>query len=379
MKMAILLVVAAMTGSVNAQEKSCCADKHKVETNGFWSNWFISAGGGAQVYFGSYDSKTVLSKRLAPSLDVSVGKWFTPGIGLRVQYSGLQAKGVGLGTYTYGDKTGDGLYRQKWNMGYLHGDILLNASNMLFGYNESRVYNLIPFVGFGGMRIWDSPKKCELAATVGIINRFRLSSALDLNLEAKGSMVNGNFDGEPGNCKEGLVAVTVGLTYKFSPASWNKPCAKTTGISQDDMDRVREQLNGMLAENKQLKDELVAERNRKPQTVVEKELVNAQRMIQFSFGKSSLSKAARVNLKLLAEGIKKMPADKVFTVTGYADNKTGSKKVNEKLSKARAEAVRKALVEEFGVRPEQIRVDYKGGVDNMFYNDARLSRVVIAE
>ena len=28
-------------------------DKYKVETNRFWSNWFISAGAGGQVYLSS--------------------------------------------------------------------------------------------------------------------------------------------------------------------------------------------------------------------------------------------------------------------------------------------------------------------------------------
>ena len=27
-------------------------DKYKVETNRFWSNWFVSVGGGALMYFG---------------------------------------------------------------------------------------------------------------------------------------------------------------------------------------------------------------------------------------------------------------------------------------------------------------------------------------
>ena len=31
---------------------------------------------------------------IAPALDIAVGKWFTPGIGLRVAYNGLQAKGA---------------------------------------------------------------------------------------------------------------------------------------------------------------------------------------------------------------------------------------------------------------------------------------------
>lgn len=102
-------------------------------------------------------------------------------------------------------------------------------------------------------------------------------------------------------------------------------------------------------------------------------------MIQFSIGQSKLDRASKVNLGYLAKAIKQAPSNKVFTITGYADNKTGSKAINEKLSKARAEAVRDALVNEFGVNASQLKIDYKGGVDNMFYNDASLSRVVIAE
>jgi hypothetical protein len=34
-------------------------------------------------------------------------------------------------------------------------------------------------------------------------------------------------------------------------------------------------------------------------------------------------------------------------------------------------------VKEFGVKPEKLATDFKGGVDNMFYDDAVLSRSVI--
>ena len=43
----------------------------------------------------------------------------------------------------------------------------------------------------------------------------------------------------------------------------------------------------------------------------------------------------------------------------------------------RAEAVYDCLVNEYGVSESQLKIDYKGGVDNMFYDDPRLSRAVI--
>ena len=104
---------------------------------------------------------------------------------------------------------------------------------------------------------------------------------------------------------------------------------------------------------------------------------SASSLIVFQIGESSLSNQARVNLGMLAEVIKQGDASTVYTITGYADAGTGSKKTNERLSKERAEAVRDCLVKEFGVDKSQLKVDYKGGVENMFYDDPRMSRAVI--
>lgn len=381
---AICLVAALMAaGTMNAQSQTE-TKTYRVETNRFWNNWFISAGGGAQVYIGDGDSQGSFGKRIAPSLDVAVGKWLTPGFGLRFQYSGLQAKGFGYipGDYATGSKNNKGAYAQKWNMAHFHGDVLFNVSNLFCGYNELRVYNLIPYIGFGVMHSWDKPKTNELAATVGLINRFRLSSALDLNLEAKGTLVHDRFDSEiGGNGKDGLASVTLGLTYKFKQRGWSHSKVRTvsTGISEDEMRQLRDQMNSMKRDNQTLKDELAAARNKKAETIVTKEMAVAPRIIIFPLGKSVLNKQERVNLGYYAKLIKESPSDKVFTVIGYADNKTGSAAVNERLSKARAEAVRDALVNEFGVKASQLKIDSKGGVDNMFYDDAALSRAVIVE
>lgn len=64
--------------------------------------------------------------------------------------------------------------------------------------------------------------------------------------------------------------------------------------------------------------------------------------ILFESGKSELKTEARQNLKEMAEIMKKYP-ENVLTVNGYTDN-TGSSKINEELSKNRAESVRSALI-----------------------------------
>lgn len=50
-----------------------------------------------------------------------------------------------------------------------------NWSNGFLGFNEKRVWNVIPFVGFGWARSWgNSTHDNEIAANIGILNTFRL-------------------------------------------------------------------------------------------------------------------------------------------------------------------------------------------------------------
>ena len=105
--------------------------------------------------------------------------------------------------------------------------------------------------------------------------------------------------------------------------------------------------------------------------------IAAANLVIFQINKTKLSNEARANLGLLAEIIKSGDPDAVYTITGYADSGTGNRKGNERLSKERAENVYDCLVNEFDVSEKQLRIDYKGGVENMFYNDPRLSRAVI--
>ena len=69
-------------------------DKYKVITNSFWSNWFLGIGAGAQVYFGDHNKQASLSENLAPHFGLHLGKWFSPGLGLRAGAEGYQIKGL---------------------------------------------------------------------------------------------------------------------------------------------------------------------------------------------------------------------------------------------------------------------------------------------
>ncbi len=365
------------------------ADKYKVETNRFWDNWFVSVGGGAQIYFGDHDKQCKFGDRLAPALDVAVGKWFTPGIGMRLMYSGLKAKGAtkhpgdpnfdsahGTGSPVKGGAAPHWLEKQKFDMANFHADVLFNLHNLFGGYKQ-RVWNCSPYVGLGYARVFERPNAKEVSANIGLLNSFRLCSALEANIDLRGMYVNDRFDGEGGGrFGEGMWSATVGITYKFKQRGWGR--SKTIIRHEYDnsaINELRRQLDEISAENARLK-QAIAAGDKKEERVIVKKMVAAN-LVTFKINKTNLSNEARANLGMLAEIIKSSDSDIVYTITGYADKGTGNTAGNERLSRERAQNVYNCLVKEFGVPEKRLRIDYKGGVGNMFYDDPRLSRAVI--
>lgn len=376
--------------NVTVEEKvEYSTDKYKVETNHFWNNWFVSVGAGGQVYFGDHDRQCSFGDRIAPALDVAVGKWFTPGIGVRLGYSGLQQRGAtqtwdnpnggvhNTGTQLQGKYTHDYGYlcKQKFNMGNLHADVMFNVLNLFGGYNEKRRWDLSPYGGVGFAWVYDSPVAHEVSVNVGLLTSWHFCKALALNLDIHAMFVNDRFDGEGGGrFGEGNLSATLGLSYHFKNRGWNR--SKTVyRYEKADLEAMNRQLQTISEENERMK-KLLADGNRQgAQTIVKK--IAAGNLVTFKINKSKLSNEARANLGLLAEVIKQSDPEAVYTITGYADAGTGNTVINQRLSKERAEAVYQCLVNEFGVSKSQLRIDYKGGVGNMFYNDPRLSRAVI--
>lgn len=357
--------------------------KYRVETAPFKANWFIGVDGGAQIYFGEHDKQAKFSDRLAPALNVYVGKWFTPAVGARIGYSGIKQKGAtqdGIhGTNEALPEKGGAPYwldKQEFSFWNIHADVLFNLSNIFCGYKEDgHFWNFTPFIGLGWAHVYsEEPKTNEISANGGIINAFRICNALDFNVSVSAFLVNQEFDGETGHrWGEGNLSATIGLAYKFKPRGWERSKVVKV-IEKSDVSSYQLTISELKAERERLEKEL-AELKAKPEVVETTNTIASPYYVRFELGKSDLSKEARVNLGLLAEILKTTGAK--FTVSGYADAATGNKKINEKLSQARAQAVYDCLTNEFGVPASQLEIDPKGGVDNMFYNDPALSRAVI--
>ncbi len=340
------------------------ANPHRVITNTFWNNWYVGIGGGAQYYFGDNYKLAKFGQMVVPAMDIYVGKWFTPVVGARLTFSGFNSKGADANA----DVTSFPVY-------HLHGDFMLNMNTLIAGYKEDRIWSIIPYVGVG----WAFHKgDNEPSITAGILNTFSVTKRLDINLDIHGAMFNDVYDSKIGGRNwEGLLTAAVGVSYKLGKPNWDRP--KTVyRTDHSEANALLKKLNAANTENADLKKSLAdAEARAKatPKEVVK--TVAADDIVLFNIGESKLTKAAQVSLGSFAGMIKDLDPNTVYVITGYADAGTGSKKWNEKLSKARAEAAYDCLVNKYGVNPEQLKIDYKGGVENMFFDDPSLSRAVI--
>lgn len=357
-------------------------DKYKVVTNKFFDNWFFSVGGGAQVLFGDESDLGKFGKRIAPTLQVSIGKWFTPGLGLRLQYSGLQSKSFSSDPSAYSHQMlSEGYYQDKFNYMNLHGDILFNVSNMLAGYNPDRVYDLVPFVGFGFAHSYDRPRQNSLAFNFGLINTFHLASAWDLNLELYGMGAENKFDGK--KISKGLdvmLGATLGIAYKF-PQRGFQPAPDVDAImalTSSQMDAINAALAQQVEQNRKLKQQIA---NMPNEVVTEQVTVNQLAAIPYSvffeIGSSVLPPKSVVNLQQIADFVKNNPGTKLV-VTGYADSDTGSAAWNKQLSDNRANTVANKLAE-LGVNKSNMTIKGMGGVETLSPTSFNRRVIIVAE
>jgi len=182
--MLILSAFAFMAFAAQAQTTDVVSNKYSVETNSFWSNWFVSGGVTYNMFYTSQeksmDDKPGLfdGSRSTAGLSVAVGKWFTPGLGLRTKLSGF------WGRYVSPDESGS--LKNKTHNSYKYWtaqeQILFNVHNLLQGYDGERLWECIPFVGFGVTRNMSGNDYAH-GYSVGLLNTFKVNSRLAVNLE----------------------------------------------------------------------------------------------------------------------------------------------------------------------------------------------------
>lgn len=371
------LALAAFCTAGMAQETYVPTTKYSVATNSFWDNWFVSAGGQYNANFSSQEASSVpfapfSSYRGEFGFNVAIGKWFTPGIGLRTKFEGVWSKQV--------NAKDDHHHYNYWN---IHEDVLFNLSNMLFGYNEKRVWNFIPYFGLGVARNM-TYNNYDISYQAGLLNNFRITKHITAFLDIYGNAMEGSFDGaakngiaDPWNSYkktrarhwDKMLGASVGLTFNLNKTNWQKvpDVDALMAMNKEQMDALNASLAAQQEENARLRDLLANQKPAETKEVVKTQtvttVVGGTQSVFFPIGSAKIAdRRDLVGVQQLADYAK--ANNKQIVVTGYADNATGNANINNRLSQQRADAVAKEL-QKMGVSADNITTVAKGGVDTL--------------
>lgn len=366
-----LFVLLGGMSAIQAQEST--GEKKLVSPayDEFNPHWFMQLQGGASYHVGEADFKDLIS----PAAQVAIGYKFSKLVGVRLAVNGWEAK----------NRYRPAKLDYKWNYIQPNIDFMLDLSTLFAGWNPQRRFNSYLFVG-GGMpigidnddalnaqssysvmnlkKIWE-PNKLFWAARAGLGADVRIAKHLAIGLEVNANMLPDNFNSKKGKNDNvdwqinGLVGLkfTFGKTHKHHDAVYEYTQPKPQ--PQPQVQPVQ-------------KVEPTVEPEPQP---VAKKVESKSVNVFFNIGKSEVKSTEAQKLDELVAFLKENPDTKV-KLTGYADNQTGTKAVNERISKKRAESVKEYLVNK-GIDADRIATDYKGDTVQPFATVAQ-NRVTIA-
>ena len=232
-------------GSMAQETTADPVEKYSVATNSFWSNWFVQVGADWNAFYSNQEHGQGLSRspfkdfRSTPGFSVAIGKWFTPGLGLRTKFSGVWGR-----TVVDENKHSNHIWT-------LNENVLFNLSNMLYGYNPNRVWNFVPFVGAGINRNCCADRYA-MNLSAGILNTFRVSKHVGVHFELGWNYAEQDLDAVPADGKGGRIwegkdnklYAELGLTFNLGKASWDKTpdVDAIKALSQAQIDALNAQL-----------------------------------------------------------------------------------------------------------------------------------------
>lgn len=372
------MATAALLGvnSAMAQEVTYVEDcSQGLLLNRNQDNWFITARGGANFLFGKHDVKADFKNRIGAGAAIFVGKWVTPTFGFRFGATWIQPKGATTADGAFRDLKHNGLtngyYPEKFHAVGPEFDVMINLTNWWCGYKPNRVYNATVYVGAGAYftftkKYKDNSTDTKLAGAhndimtlrAGLINSFRVSKQVALSLDLRFSGLDGlqNYGGEGWNRKYGSLQAYLGVTYNFKNREWVAPVVPVYP-EPENCDALRARLAAADARIADLEAQLKDCLNRPVEKVETAQGPLAT--IYYPIGVSRLSAENQRVVKAIAHVMTQNP-DKKYTLTGWADNYTGTDNINIRLRKARAEGVAK-LLKKTGVPESQLTVTTNNG------------------
>ena len=160
-------------------------------------NWFVSIAGGTSAFLGTPLGCEDLFGRLKPSYSFAVGKWFTPSVGARINYSGVQFKDGTLSNQDYH---------------HIHADLLWNVLGCRYARQEQVRWNLAPFAGVGLLHNASNGNN-PFTVSYGVQGEYRISKRVSAMLELSGTTTFQDFDGygRPNRLGDHMVSLTANI------------------------------------------------------------------------------------------------------------------------------------------------------------------------
>lgn len=351
--------------------------------SGSKDNWFLQLGAGiTSPFMENYLENGNAKHHVTALYNVAFGKWFSPYIGWRLGFNG--------GTLHWDNEQFNSAKMVNANF-----DLMWDMFNTFGGVNSKRVFSIVPFVGFGGAFMWDYSDGASMIArdngqvkrnswalplSAGIQLRFRLCKYADFFVEGRAQFAGDNWNNEAVGAPVDMnLSAIGGFTFYVGDGAGYKsynPCEYTDYIAN--LNNQVNDLRGALAtttaalavaESQLPCPEVVAVQP----VVVENNPLLAT--VRFTINSAKISSEEMVNVYNMAEYLKANP-DQNITIMGYADKDTGTSAYNMGLSQRRAEAVRDALVNKYGINPDRLSISAEGS-NTQPYDVNNWNRIVI--
>lgn len=317
-------------------------------------------------------------KDMNPNVGLRIGRNFTPVFGLAAESNVYfkNTNGHTTGTVVNGMNTS------------LLGTT--NLTNLFGGYNgEPRLFELTALYGLGWGHVFGHPTKAYkadmLTSKVALDFGFNLGQKKAWQLYIEPAMIwalNGNgYQGVKYDVNRASFQLNVGLVYKFRNSNGSHNFVVAELRDQAEIDILNNKINDLRGELAS-KDDEIADMDRQI-AELKQQLADCQNqtttaceslqpVVIFRQGKSTIDRAQYASIELIAKYMKDNQDAKV-EIKGYASPE-GSAKFNQKLSQARANAVKKALVKRYNISAD--RIEAKGmGATNKLSERVEFNRV----
>lgn len=321
------------------------AGQETEERTSFTPHPFMQIQGGAQYTLGEAPFADLLS----PNVQIAAGYRFSHILGARIAVNGWQSRGGFNGYIGTDGLAGNATYDYKYLA--TGADIMLDMTGAIGGYNPKRAVSVTLFAGAGANIAWDNGgavalnragyemayiwdgTKARPYGRVGIGIDFRLSDAVSLGIEGNANVLSDKYNSKKAESADwyfnALAGIKIALGRTSRRTAAEEPVAETQAPAAVE------------------------------QTPAEKPAAEMRREVFFALNSYEITAAEHVKIAELAQYMKDN-ADARAVLTGYADAETGTSRLNDELSRKRAEAVAGVLTKVYGIPDSRVEVRHEG-------------------